>query len=397
MLAGYRTIPTMYSTLPVALAMLVRMQENREKGGGAGTVLVLSGSGAVEAAKKPEEERADRLAASLAAAGFRTERLSARKLADLDEALAARSISLVFSVALYLPDDLGRRRNVHAHFGARSVPFVGSPAAVLDLAIDKAALKRKWSSRGVLTPPFTVIDEVTPLPGPASLGLEFPLIVKPLREGNSRGIDAFSVANNYEELSAKTSALAERWGDVLVESFLGGSADFREFTVALVGDPVGGLVLPAEIRFEEKGVGGAVEPTSRIVTQAAKDGHLTSAIPLPRSDLRDRVASFAAEAFSVAGVRDYARCDIIQSWDRLYAIEINGQPMVPDSWFAACAEAEGLDEKGYLGAIVEASLRRLAAEGAAAKRTGGGSARGGRLAGLGPSIPLTAAPRGDPR
>ena len=297
------------------------------------------------------------MAASLQKAGLRAEHLSALRLSDLAD--AEFPPGLFFPVTLYLPDEYGREANVLAYLEARDFRAVGSTAEVLELAIDKAALKRRWMAEGIRTAPFAVIGEGgTPLSEAASLGLSFPLIAKPLREGNSRGIDASSILNNYDEMFAKLSSLGRDWGDALVESYLGGAPDFREFTVALIGDPVDGLVLPAEIRFEAKGIAG---PASKIVTQAAKDGHMALASALPRGSLRDRVSSFAAAAFSVAGVRDYARCDIIQAGGELYAIEINGQPMLPDPWFAACAEAEGLDEKGYLGAIVRAAFERIAA------------------------------------
>jgi hypothetical protein len=45
---------------------------------------------------------------------------------------------------------------------------------------------------------------------------------------------------------------------------------------------------------------------------------------------------------------------------KIYAIEINGQPMVPDRWFAACARTKNLDDDQYLNAIFWAGLVRTA-------------------------------------
>ena len=66
-----------------------------------------------------------------------------------------------------------------------------------------------------------------------------------------------------------------------------------------------------------------------------------------------------------AGARDYARCDVILEGGVLEAIELNGQPMVPDSWFEACAADAGLDAAQYLRAIVFAGMARVSREGQA--------------------------------
>jgi hypothetical protein len=78
---------------------------------------------------------------------------------------------------------------------------------------------------------------------------------------------------------------------------------------------------------------------------------------------RGAVERFARAAFDAAGVRDYARCDLILAGGEFSAIEINGQPMVPDPWFEACARGAGLDEIGYLNAIVLAAIARYVREG----------------------------------
>jgi hypothetical protein len=47
----------------------------------------------------------------------------------------------------------------------------------------------------------------------------------------------------------------------------------------------------------------------------------------------------------------------------LFAIEINGQPMVPDRWFEACASCADLGPDNYPVAIVLAAVARLQREG----------------------------------
>jgi len=73
---------------------------------------------------------------------------------------------------------------------------------------------------------------------------------------------------------------------------------------------------------------------------------------------------FAHKAFSASGVRDYARGDFIYALNgAFWAIEINGQPMIPDRWFGNAARLNGLSESQYLVGIVAAGYRRLKAQG----------------------------------
>jgi hypothetical protein len=47
----------------------------------------------------------------------------------------------------------------------------------------------------------------------------------------------------------------------------------------------------------------------------------------------------------------------------LNAIEINGQPMIPDKWFEVCCRGAGLDKDQYLNAIFLAGIVRNLQEG----------------------------------
>ena len=226
----------------------------------------------------------------------------------------------------------------------------------MELAIDKAALKECWLRSGVRTPAFAVATESRPLGADRAIALGFPCIVKPLREGNSRGIDENSVVRDFAALRAKVEATVARFGSAIVERFLGDSADVREFTVAMIGSGSSMLAMPAEIAL-------ASPKAVRVVTTADKDGANAIARPVDDPALRSRIEDFARRAFSAAGVRDYSRCDLLMAGGELSAIEINGQPMVPDPWFEACARGAGFGATGYLNAIFLAAIARYAREG----------------------------------
>ena len=237
-----------------------------------------------------------------------------------------------------------------------AIPYVGSPPDVLRLVLSKVALKDRWRERGVLTPEYYGVSCSAAIDDILSLAIEFPYIVKPANEGNSRGIDSGSVVFSRRELRNKMVSLTASYGEVLVEKYLGDDPGMREFTVAALGSGGASLFMSAEIRLERA---AAPEAGPRVVTTRDKDSGAARALPVEEPGLRTELTLLAARACAAAGVRDYARCDIIRSRGSCYAIEINGEPMVPDPWFEACASGAGLGEGRYLIAIFFAALCRL--------------------------------------
>ncbi len=324
-------------------------------------VLILSDLPPTEAKRRSETERFASLARALARGGLEAEHAFAGDEAALGALLAATKPDLAFSAALMSAPEAGAasgpgprgRRNMHELLEEAGVPYVGSEPAVLELAIDKAALKERWREAGVASPAFLSLHPGEALDEARARALGFPCIVKPSREGNSRGLGEDSVVRDLPSLRKRVEAAARDYGAVLVERFLGDFPDIREFTAALLGSGPGALVLPVEIKLSSA-------KAVRLVTTEDKDGHRTAALPIDDAALRARVAAFARRAFAAAGTRDYARCDLLLAGGEIQAIEINGQPMLPDLWFEACCATAGLGAEAYPNAVFLAALARLA-------------------------------------
>jgi D-alanine-D-alanine ligase len=306
------------------------------------------------------ETRFTVMANALKLGGVQAKCLPAGTDQQLMRHLEQESPDLVFSAAYYTTGSPTSRQNIHALLDRLGYPYIGSSHQALELVISKAALKKQWQQCAVQTPSFILLKKSD---NPCSDHFvkffsitDYPYIVKPAKEGNSRGIDEDSIMFDRSALIHQTANMLSLFGDVLVESYLGNERDFREFTVAMIGSPTGDLILPAEIRLRRP-------RKQRVVTTQDKEEHNTIAVPLPDSPFRAKLCAFARQAFQAAGVRDYARCDILQAGGKLYAIEINGQPMVPDMWFGACAQGAGLDTSQYLNAIFLTGLTRLIQEG----------------------------------
>ena len=263
---------------------------------------------------------------------------------------------LVYCANYYIKDESGNKVSIHQDLKRMGIDYVGSSPESLELVLSKIKLKQKWQADGVRTPQFfkleRVGDEIRGLTQVMQSG-NYPYILKPDREGNSRGLDQSSIVFDQASLGRKVGELFSSYGTVLVEQFLGNCADVHEYTVAMIGNGSKRLFLPAEIKLKRA-------KKVRIVTTRDKDEHLTQALPVNDPVLRDRLAAFASRAFDSAGVRDYSRCDVIMADGKLFAIEINGLPMIPDLWFEVCARGAALDANQYLNAIIAAGMIRTA-------------------------------------
>lgn len=315
--------------------------------------LILSNRRSERAASLRDEARFAAFVKALALGGIKAVHCLVDSVDELDSCLAAEDPDIVFSASYFVDSSIDMSECLER----RCMPFVGSSPEALRLMLSKAGLKDRWRKAGVPTPEYyRASGGGTSVDAALAQAVNFPYIVKPANEGNSRGIDASSVVFSREELRGKAVSLIASYGEVLVERYLGDDPGMREFTVAALGAGRASLFMPAEIRFA-----GGAEPEGRprVVTTGDKDSGAARAFPVEEPGLRAELSLLAARACAAAGVRDYARCDIIRSRGSCYAIEINGEPMVPDPWFEACASGAGLGEGRYLIAIFFAALCRL--------------------------------------
>ena len=103
--------------------------------------------------------------------------------AELPRQLMESPVDLVFNIAEGVS---GRNREavVPALCELMGIPYTGSDAATLSIALDKALSKRVLREHGILTPEFQVMETGRERLSPK---LKFPLIVKPNQEGSSQG------------------------------------------------------------------------------------------------------------------------------------------------------------------------------------------------------------------
>lgn len=236
---------------------------------------------------------------AIEALGPKTVRLGGGK--TFLERIRKQRVDLVFNLA---EGAKGRNREAHvpAVLEMLEIPYTHSDPLTLALTLDKEMAKRVVMSEGIPTPRFKLIKNQREV---EQVDLPFPLFVKPVWEGSSKGIRSDSRVDDKEALRCEIGRLLSNYGiPVLVEVFLPG----REFTVGVLGNGSPYVLGVLEVVPSE----GSVQDFVYSVTakrECARMVRYRCPADLPPFLLR-RIEEMAIASFSVLGCRDVARIDI---------------------------------------------------------------------------------------
>src|SRR6478672_12371807 len=111
-----------------------------------------------------------------------------------------------------------------------NLPFTGPSSVLYDPPKD--LMKYVAYTQNVSTPAYSIIENVSDIPS-SCRHLNYPLFIKPLKAGDSLGIDEHSMVTNQAEAIDKAASIINEYGPLLVEEYVMG----REFTVMLMADP----------------------------------------------------------------------------------------------------------------------------------------------------------------
>lgn len=285
--------------------------------------------------------------------------------AQVEHRIAQAAPDLVFNMAEGLVG-AWREARLPAFLERSGLPFTGSSSRTLSLCLNKAAAKRVLRQHHLPTPDGIVMcqaDQACDLPS-------FPLIVKPLYEGSSKGIWGASVVSSPVALRRQVRFVLERYEQpALVESFLPG----REFTVALLGNGSQVAVLPlVEICFA-----ALHREAVPIYSYEAKWLWDTPAQPLDifhcpadiDAALTERIATLCRRAFEVLGCRDWCRIDVrLDARGDPAILEVNPLPGIlphaeSHSCFPQAAAQAGMTYAGLIRRVVALACERYGLQG----------------------------------
>jgi D-alanine-D-alanine ligase len=271
---------------------------------------------------------------------------------DLPIQLASTPVDVVFNIAEGFK---GRNREsqVPALLELLDIPYTGSDPAALSVSLDKALAKRMVRTHGILTPGYLVMQTGKERL-PKELG--FPLIVKPVAEGTSKGVTKKSVVRDEAELRDVAREMIGKYRQAaLAEEYISG----REFTVGLLGERRPRVLPPMEIVFLDE-----ADPTPIYSFEMKQDwsDQIRYEVPARLTERElDRLEKAARECFAALGCRDVARIDFRMDADgRIFFIETNPLPGLAPGWsdLVLIAQAAGIDYRGLIGEILSFAIRR---------------------------------------
>ena len=242
------------------------------------------------------------------------------------KALVKRKPDLVFSGVKYFYFD-DKEVWLSDYLRKNNIDYITSNKEALSNEYFKDNAKTIVKNANVNTAKFftTQPDEH---PTESSLPVTFPLFLKPVIGGDSRGINAESVVFDFKKYQAKVLDIYEtQQSRTLVENYLSG----KEYSVSIVENKSKNIlmILPVEI-IAAKNKNG-----HRILDYDAKKNDLEEVIAVVDKKIKKELCNIALNSFMALGGKTIGRIDIKTSYNGiLHFIEANLMPGLGSGYFS---------------------------------------------------------------
>ena len=268
---------------------------------------------------------------------------------------------IVFNIAEGM-NGSSRESQIPSMLDMLNIPYLGSDALTLGICLDKARTKEILSYYKIPNAKFLVVDKYQPL---SNHSFEFPLIVKPVSEGSSKGIFSSSLVKNYDELNNEIQRVLNEYNQpALIEEYLPG----REFTVAVLGNGNEAEVFPIiEVVYDKfpSGVEHLYSYEAKwILDTKEKDFDVFECPANVDEKLKTQIANTVLKTYEKLRCRDWSRVDVRLNKNGIpNIIEINPLPgIMPDptenSSFPKAARAAGISYNELIQAALYAACKR---------------------------------------
>jgi D-alanine-D-alanine ligase len=242
---------------------------------------------------------------------------------------------------------VNRESHMPAILEMLQLPYLGSDPLTLGICLDKSRAKEILTYHKIPNAKFLVADNVEDI---GKADFEFPLIVKPISEGSSKGIFSSSFVKNKKELEDEVLRIVSSYNQpALIEEFLPG----REFTAAVLGNGEEAEVLPIiEILYEEfpKDIVPLYSYEAKWILDTKENEFNVFDCPAKLDKtLENQIKETVLRTYNVLRCRDWSRIDIRLDKNGVpNIIEINPLPgIMPDpnenSSFPKAARAAGIN------------------------------------------------------
>lgn len=269
-------------------------------------------------------------------------------LSLLTDIEAAGDLDVIFNSCVGI-NDKKEQANVVGMLELLDIPFVGSGLRTQVTSLSKEYAKAAIRAAGVPVSPFQTFYSIdTPLDD----NMEFPLFVKPVREGSAVGITNDSLVQNHEELREQVQNILDDFKQpALVEGYLPG----REFSVGVLGteDPE---VLPIlEVIVPEDEYGSTIQ-----TVDVKADNAVTRDVPADISEeLRQQIKENVLKAYNALGCSEYARVDVkFDAQGIPNVIEVNALPALEEGYahYPLMAKEAGYEMSDLVEKLVDEAV-----------------------------------------
>jgi D-alanine-D-alanine ligase len=272
---------------------------------------------------------------------------------------------IIFNLCESVDGDPTQEMNIAGLFELMKIPYTGSRAFTLGLALNKPMVKSLLNQNGIPTAKHFVTGKS----GNMHLnGYKFPMIVKPSREDASIGIHNESVVSNEQDLKRRIEyVLDEHKQPALVEEYIDG----REINVSVVGndDPVTFPISEIDFSALPEDYPKIISYNSKWMYKTVEFAGTKAVCPaenLSNSDIRI-IQETAKKVYKLLGAADYARVDMRFKDGVPYVLELNPNPDIAsdvpeDTGFTRSAKAHGWEYSFLIQQIITFALKRWGVE-----------------------------------
>ncbi len=272
-------------------------------------------------------------------------------------ALARSKVDLIFNLVESYAGDDSKDLHIPAFMDLVGLRYTGSGPHGLLLAQDKSLAKKIIGFHGLQTP-FSAVSHRGRVD--YAHDVKFPLIVKPVSEDGSIGIDIGSVVESVKELMDRIHYLHEEFDvPILIEEYIEG----REIYAAILGNNP-----PEALPLVELDLSKLPADTPRIAGREVKFDRDSEAYRLTKSALAkdldeemvEKLQEAAKTTYRALKLRDYGRIDMRLAKDgTIYVIEANPNPWLSSqAEFAMAARGSERTYTELIKAIVELAVAR---------------------------------------
>ena len=278
---------------------------------------------------------------------------------------------MIFNLCESFDGDPTQEMNVASLFELLKIPYTGSRALTLGLALNKWRVKEILNYYDIPTAPHYVCKNPVEFNqnGFSKVKDKFPLIVKPSREDASIGIENKSVVYDEAELKTRIEYIIDEYKQpALIEQFIDG----REINVSVVGNVVKDesdlIVFPiSEIDFSDmpSDYQKIVSYNSKWMYKTVEFAGTKAVCPAKdlSPELEKAIQETAKKVYRIIGASDYARVDFRVKDNIPYVLEMNPNPDISsnvdeDTGFTRSGKAYGWSYEELIQNIIKYAADR---------------------------------------